>query len=199
MLYEVITGQPDTSPVPKKDSMGMDYIPVYADDAPAEKGTVTIDASRQQNLGVVSVAAKMAQLTRSIKAVGMFAVDERRQYTVTAKLDGWVEKLYVNATGDEVKAGQPLFELYSPDLVVAQQEYRIAQQMPQLENRKQNFGQAALTRLRYWDIPESAIQRLAKGGEVKRSLPLTSPVTGVVLTKNITQGMKFAAGAALYA
>lgn len=198
LYYRNPMGQPDTSPVPKKDSMGMDYIPVYADEQPEEKGAITIDASKRQNLGVVSVAATQAQLTREIKAVGMFAVDERRQYTVTAKLDGWVEKLYVNATGDQVKTGQPLFELYSPDLVVAQQEYRIAQQMPQTENSRQNFGQAALTRLRYWDIPNTAIQRLASGGEVKRTLPLTAPVNGVVLTKNITQGMKFSAGTALY-
>lgn len=197
LYYRNPMGQPDTSPVPKKDSMGMDYIPVYADDAPEEKGAVKIDAAKQQNLGVVSVPVKQAKLTREIKAVGMFAVDERRQFTVTAKLDGWVEKLYVNATGDAVQSGQPLFELYSPDLIVAQQEYRIAQQTPGL-NADSRLGHAALTRLRYWDIPESAIKRLAKGGDVKRTLPLQSPVHGVVLTKNITQGMKFSAGEALY-
>ena len=79
LYYRNPMGQPDTSPVPKKDSMGMDYIPVYADDAPAEKGLVSIDASRRQNLGVVSVAVTSAQLSRQIRAVGMFAVDERPQ------------------------------------------------------------------------------------------------------------------------
>ena len=202
LYYRNPMGQPDTSPVPKKDSMGMDYIPVYADDAPAEKGLVSIDASRRQNLGVVSVAVTSAQLSRQIRAVGMFAVDERRQYTITSKLDGWVDKLYVNATGQMVKAGQPLFELYSPELIVAQQEYRIARQtQPNAAADKLSpagLGGAALTRLRYWDIPEGAIRRLAGGGDVKRTLPLTAPTNGIVLTKNITQGMKFSAGDALY-
>lgn len=198
LYYRNPMGQPDTSPVPKKDSMGMDYIPVYADDAPAEKGLVKIDAVRRQNLGVTSVAVQTAQLARQIKAVGMFAVDERRQYTVTSKLDGWVEKLYVNATGQMVKAGQPLFELYSPELIVAQQEYRIARQFKPNGSADAGLGSAALTRLRYWDIPEGAIRRLAEGGDVKRTLPLTAPTNGIVLSKNITQGMKFGAGEALY-
>jgi RND family efflux transporter, MFP subunit len=202
LYYRNPMGQPDTSPVPKKDSMGMDYIPVYADAAPVEKGAVMIDASRRQNLGVTSVAVKTAKLTRAIKAVGVFAVDERRQYTITSKLDGWVDKLYVNSTGQTVKAGQPLFELYSPELIVAQQEYRIARQNkldPAAQQRSPaGLGNAALTRLRYWDIPESAIRRLAEGGDVKRTLPIDAPITGVVLTKNITQGMKFSAGEALY-
>lgn len=202
LYYRNPMGQPDTSPVPKKDSMGMDYIPVYADDAPAEKGTVTIDAARRQNLGVISVAVQTAQLARQIKAVGMFAVDERRQYTITSKLDGWVDKLYVNATGQMVKAGQPLFELYSPELIVAQQEYRIARQFKPDGTAERlspaGLGTAALTRLRYWDIPDGAIRRLADGGDVKRTLPLLAPANGIVLSKNITQGMKFGAGEALY-
>jgi len=202
LYYRNPMGQPDKSPVPKKDSMGMDYIPVYADAAPAEQGSVSIDATRRQNLGVMSVVVKTAQLDRQIKAVGMFAVDERRQYTITSKLDGWVDKLYVNATGQQVKAGQPLFELYSPELIVAQQEYRIARQtQPNVDADKLSpagLGGAALTRLRYWDIPTAAINRLAAGGEVKRTLSLQAPSNGIVMTKNVTQGMKFNAGDALY-
>jgi hypothetical protein len=189
LYYRNPMGQPDRSPVPKKDSMGMDYIPVYADAAPVEQGAVSIDATRRQNLGVMSVAVKTAQLDRQIKAVGMFAVDERRQYTITSKLDGWVDKLYVNATGQMVKAGQPLFELYSPELIVAQQEYRIARQtQPNVDADKLSpagLGGAALTRLRYWDIPTTAINRLAAGGDVKRTLSLQAPSNGIVMTKNI--------------
>ena len=198
LYYRNPMGQPDTSPVPKKDSMGMDYIPVYADDAPAEKGLVKIDAVRRQNLGVTSVPVKWAQLSRQVKAVGMFAVDERRQFTITSKLDGWVDKLYVNATGEQVKRGQPLFELYSPELIAAQQEYRIALQNQANPQLSSNLGSAALSRLRYWDIPESSIKQLAAGSAAKRTLPYVSPVNGVVLTKNITQGMKFTAGEVLY-
>ncbi len=143
LYYRNPMGQPDTSPVPKKDSMGMDYIPVYADDAPAEKGLVKIDAVRRQNLGVTSVPVKWAQLSRQVKAVGMFAVDERRQFTITSKLDGWVDKLYVNATGEQVKRGQPLFELYSPELIAAQQEYRIA-----LQNQANNWPPAVRRNVR---------------------------------------------------
>ena len=198
LYYRNPMGQPDTSPVPKKDSMGMDYIPVYADDAPAEKGLVKIDAVRRQNLGVTSVPVKWAQLSRQVKAVGMFAVDERRQFTITSKLDGWVDKLYVNATGEQVKRGQPLFELYSPELIAAQQEYRIALQNQANPQLSSNLGSAALSGLRYWDIPESSIKQLAAGSAAKRTLPYVSPVNGVVLTKNITQGMKFTAGEVLY-
>ena len=97
-------GQPDTSPVPKRQH-GMDYIPVYADDAPAEKRLVKIDAvRRQKNLGVTSVPVKMGTAFPSGESRGHVAVDEPRQFTITSKLDGWVDKLYVNATGEQVKS-----------------------------------------------------------------------------------------------
>lgn len=201
LYYRNPMGQPDTSPVPKKDSMGMDYIPVYADaDSSAPAGLVKIDPVRRQNLGVTSTAVVAAVLQRHLRATGVFAVDERRQYTLTTKLDGWVDKLYVNATGEQVRAGQPLFELYSPDLVVAQQEYLIARKTQLNPDKPQTngFSDAALSRLKYWDIPQAAIRRLASEGEVKRTLPIDAPASGVVLTKNITQGMKFTAGQSLY-
>src|SRR5882724_2575942 len=125
LYYRNPMGLPDTSPEPKKDSMGMDYLPVYADEA-ADTGIVSVSPGRLQTLGVRTAPVETrAAMMRTIRATGTVQLDERRLATVTTKIEGWVEKLDVAATGDPVKRGQALAWIYSPGLVAAEQEYLV--------------------------------------------------------------------------
>src|SRR6202011_1018230 len=127
LYYRNPMGLPDTSPVPKKDSMGMDYIPVYADEGSgAVPGTVAISPERIQMLGVRTEAASLRPMAHTVRAVGTVAADERRIGVVNPKFEGWIEKLFVNTTGQAVRRGAALLEVYSPDLVLAQREYLVA-------------------------------------------------------------------------
>ena len=127
LYYRNPMGLPDTSPVPKKDPMGMDYVPVYEGGEPeAPAGTVKISLDKVQLLGVRSEPAEARELRRTVQAVGTIQANERLLYKVAPRFEGWIEKLYVNTTGQSVARGQPLMEVYSPDLVTAQEEYLIA-------------------------------------------------------------------------
>ena len=208
LYYRNPMGLPDTSPTPKKDPMGMDYIPVYegADDAGASDGSLRISVEKVQKLGVRTEAAKTQSLARTVRAVGRIEVDERRVATVSPKFEGWVERLHVNVTGQLVSRGQPLFDVYSPELVSAQREYAIASKGNEaLSNADstardgmRGLAEASLARLRNWDISEAQIKELAQQGDARRTLSLRSPVTGIVMEKKAVQGMRFAAGDALY-
>src|SRR5674476_1382574 len=131
LYYRNPMGLADTSPTPKKDSMGMDYIAVYAgdqDDDPAAANQVRISTEKVQKLGVRTEAAQLRALDRSVRAAGRVEPDERRLFTIAPKFEGYVERLHVNVTGQPVAKGQPLFEVYSPELVSAQREYAVAVQ-----------------------------------------------------------------------
>src|SRR5450759_3336422 len=125
LYYRNPMGLPDTSPVPKKDQMGMDYVPVYEGEEP-QGAEVKISLDKVQKLGVRTEAAAYRNLARSVRALGTMQVDERAQRTVAPRCEGWIQRLLVNTTGEAVRRGQPLMEVYSPDLVAAQQEYVIA-------------------------------------------------------------------------
>jgi len=120
LYYRNPMGLPDTSPVPKKDAMGMDYVPVYAGDEPEGPG-VKISLDKVQKLGVRTEVAALRDLSRTVRAVGTVEVNERGEHTVSPRFEGWIQRLYVNTTGQAVQRGQPLMEVYSPDLVAAQQ------------------------------------------------------------------------------
>ncbi len=114
-LYRNPMGAPDTSPVPKKDSMGMDYIPICEDTDESPDGTIVkVSLDRVQRLGVRSEVVEERALARIVRAFASVQYDERRQAVVAPKFGGWIEKLYVNATGDAVTVGQKLFDVYSP-------------------------------------------------------------------------------------
>lgn len=206
LYYRNPMGLPDTSPVPKKDSMGMDYLPVYEDEANQPAGTVTVSPERVQMLGVRTEAAAERAITRAIRAVGTMAVDERRLAVVAPRFEGWIQTLLVNETGQPVRRGQPLFEVYSPELVAAEQEYVIAREAERslahadhaVRRGTAGIADAALSRLRNFDLPPDEIARLRRTGTVNRGLRLTSPADGVVLEKNAVQGMRFAPGDTLY-
>lgn len=205
LYYRNPMGLPDTSPTPKKDSMGMDYIPVYADEE-AAPGQVRISLDKVQKLGVKTEQVTSRELIRTVRVVGQFQLDERRQHSVTAKFEGYIERLFVNATGQPVKRGQPLMEVYSPELVSAQEEYLIAWDGRQsLRNGTEEslagvgqLAEGALKRLRNWDISDAQLQRLQREGKATRTLTLYSPANGVVLEKIAVQGMRFMPGEPLF-
>ncbi len=209
LYYRNPMGLPDTSPVPKKDPMGMDYIPVYADDEKAaSQGIVKVSPERVQMIGVRSEPVSRRNLVRPIRAVGTVQFDERRTYVVSTRYEGWIEKLLVNTTGETVRRGQPLMQVYSPDLVLAQQEYALIRRSIDQEREGGGGGGAesasrrllegAMQRLRYLDFPLPELERLQREVEPRSIVNIPSPVTGTVIEKPSLQGMRFAAGEPLY-
>ena len=205
LYYRNPMGLPDTSPVPKKDPMGMDYVPVYEGDEDGGS-TLKVGIDKVQKLGVRTEPAVLRQLTRPIRAVGTVQVDERQLHVVSPKFEGYIERLNVNQTGQKVARGQSLMEIYSHDLVLAQQEYVVALQgarslenaSPEARDSARSLAEGALSRLRNWDIGAGQIERLRSGGQPSRTLPLASPVSGVVLEKKAIQGMRFMPGEPLF-
>jgi Cu(I)/Ag(I) efflux system membrane fusion protein len=208
LYYRNPMGLPDTSPAPKKDSMGMDYLPVFADEDTSgdPRGTIRISPGRIQTLGVRTEEAVMRPaLTRTIRATGTLQFNERRLATVTTKVAGWIEHLTVAATGDPVERGQVLAEIYAPDLVAAEEEYLVAARM----GGSMGFGDmahgdsgalaaASLQRLRALDVPEDVIARLRKTGKAQRRIAVRAPADGVVIEKPVQEGMRVDAGQPLY-
>ena len=205
LYYRHPMGAADTSLVPKKDEMGMDYLPVYEKEL-IKAGQLEISPEKIQKLGVTTETIISRKLTRNIRALGTVQVDERRIHAVTPRFEGWVQRLYVNTTGATVKQGEALLEVYSPELITAQQEYLIALQGQQA--LKQGSAQArstaeqltnnALQRLHYWDIAPAQLQRLKSQEKTLDVLPLLSPVNGVVLDKPVQEGMRFMSGELLF-
>ncbi len=209
LFYRNPMGLPDTSLTPKKDSMGMDYIPVFEGDGSQDAsapGQINISADKIQKLGVRTEVVSRRTLDRAVRAAGRIEPDERKIYTIAPKFEGYVELLMVNATGQEVRKGQTLFETYSPDLVVAQQEYLIAGQgvqnlasaEPDARQGMQRLASSSLERLRNWDISDEQIKALSRTGKTRRTLNFVSPVEGVVTEKRAVQGMRFMPGEMLF-
>jgi Cu(I)/Ag(I) efflux system membrane fusion protein len=196
LYYRNPMGLPDTSPVPKKDSMGMDYTPVYEDEVSAG-ATVSLSADKVQKLGVRTEPVQRRAVTRPIRAVGTIQVDERTVYVVAPKFEAWIEKLAVDTTGSVVKKGQPLMEVYSPELNLAQQEYLVARKSGG-GAMSQQLADGALQKLRNLDVPDEEIERLRKTGAAGRTLTLRAAAGGVVLEKSALRGMRFMPGEALY-
>ncbi|MEE3624160.1 efflux RND transporter periplasmic adaptor subunit [Nitrospirillum sp. BR 11752] len=204
LYYRNPMGLPDTSPIPKKDGMGMDYLPVYADEADAP-GTVRVAAGKLQTLGVrTALVEEIPTLAGTVRATGTIALDERRQVVVTTRAEGWVETLTVAATGDAVHRGQVMARLYSPDLLTAEKEYLLARSLASDRHADMGHGQpadlvaAALSRLRALDVPAEEIARLQRGGDAARQIPVIAPADGVVIDKPVVVGMRVAAGEPLY-
>lgn len=204
LYYRNPMGLPDTSPVPKKDAMGMDYVPVYEGDAETAD-QLSISSDKVQKLGVKSEKAELRDLDRTLRATGRIEVDERRSYTIAPKFEGWVERLYVNTTGQSVSKGQPLFDVYSPDLVSAQREHALALQgLASLKDADddakksmQQLAAASAARLKNWDVAGAQAGASADAGGQAR-VTFRAPVSGIVLEKKAVQGMRFMPGEMLY-
>jgi RND family efflux transporter MFP subunit len=210
LFYRNPMGLPDSSPVPKKDPMGMDYIPVYEGEAGAEAGAsssqIRISTEKIQKLGVKTEAASLRSLDKVVRAAGRIEVDERRVHAISPKFEGYLERLHVSATGQAVSKGQALFDVYSAELVSAQREYQIAAQGVQslkdagsdAQSGMKQLADSSLMRLKNWDISDEQLRALAKAGEVRRTLTFRSPVSGIVTEKKALQGMRFMPGETLY-
>jgi Cu(I)/Ag(I) efflux system membrane fusion protein len=173
----------------------MDYVPVYADDAPpAAPGTVVLPPDKVQALGVRTEAVRRGAMSATVRTSGTVEVDETRQYAIAPRFEGWVERLYANQTGMRVRAGQPLLSVYSPQLAAAQQEYRLADETarrlagsdPASAASMVRLRDAARTRLRNWEISDAQMG--------KTGLVLTAPADAVVIEKPVVQGARFEPG-----
>ena len=191
---------------PGKSPMGMDLVPVYEDEAPSGT-TIAIDPVTVQNMGVRTATVERRDLHRLIRTVGTVDYDEPKVTSINAKVDGWIEKLYVAETGQLVKKGQPLLEIYSPKLVAAQQEYLLAlrtrsavkdSSFAEIAAGGDRLLEAARQRLRYWDISSWQIRQLEKTGQVRKTLTLYAPYQGVVTMKMAMPGQHIKAGQELF-
>jgi len=188
---------------PGKSPMGMDLVPVYSDEGEeeaAEAGTVTIDPVTIQNLGVRTATAEKRELTKSIRTIGRIDYDEKRLYHLHAKVDGWIEKLYVDFTGEKVKKDDILLELYSPKLVSAQEEYLLARKSRETIAGvgRESIAELSRRRLDLWDVPPHQIKEIEKTGTAMKTLHIHSPASGIVIEKPATEGMYVKPGMKLY-
>jgi Cu(I)/Ag(I) efflux system membrane fusion protein len=187
-----------TSPVPAKDHMGMDYIPVYADDddsGPA--GTVSIDPVTVQNIGVRTALAEIGTVAREIHTLGRIDYDEQRIARLHPKTQGWVEELRIGTTGEPIEFDEILLSIYSPQLVSSQQEYLLAvnnletlsaSPFEDVRRGAADLVETSLERLRLLDVPEHQIEMLNETREVMKLLHIHSPVRGIVVNIGVREG-----------
>jgi Cu(I)/Ag(I) efflux system membrane fusion protein len=200
-----------TSPTPMKDAMGMDYVPVYSDELAGSASnvpglaTVDIDPARQQLIGLTTAPVTAGPVGGSWRTVGRVAVDETRVSHINVKVPGFVERTYANFVGKTVRKGDPLFAVYSPELLSAQEEYLLSVRTRDALVRKggltsdgDDLVRASRRKLSLWDIPTSEIDRIAATGQTTKTLTIHSPVSGVVTKKDVVDGMRLEIGAMPY-
>jgi Cu(I)/Ag(I) efflux system membrane fusion protein len=186
---------------------GAAAMPGMAGMAMPANGTVTLTAAQVRQFGVTFGTADVRPLTAETRTTGIVTFDETRLAQVAPKFGGFVERLYVNATGQPVSRGQPLLDVYSPDLVAAQQELLVAGQLqrdigksavPGVPGGSTDLVAAAKRRLQLWDISDAQINEVLRTGRVRRTLTLYAPASGVVLDKRVVQGQAIQPGEQLY-
>ncbi len=202
-----------SSPVPAKDEMGMDYIPVYADEAKGGSDTgvsgmapVVLSSQGIELSGVITAPAVSEGFVKTIRTVGQVLPDETRITRVQTRVSGWVEELYVNYLGRMVTKGTPLLSIYSPELVSSQEEFigaleargKMDASKPSEEKKYiQTLLEASTKRLKLFNVPDAFIKELEKTKKVQRLITLEAPVSGVVTAKEVFAGQKVEPGMAL--
>ncbi len=190
---------------PGKSPMGMDLVPVCA--GSAAQGTVQVDSRTLHTIGVRTAPVETRDLSRSVRAVGRVTWDERRVAHVHTKVQGWVEALHVDFLGQKVEHGQPLLEIYSPELVATQEELLLAARyrsataespFDDVATGGETLLEATRRRLELWDISKRDIDRLLETGRVKRTLTLHAPSSGVVTELAVRSGMEVEPNTNLY-
>ncbi|HET8586692.1 MAG TPA: efflux RND transporter periplasmic adaptor subunit [Candidatus Limnocylindria bacterium] len=167
---------------------------------------VSLTADQQRRIGVTWATATVGPLQREVRTVGQITYDETRLQDVAPKIDGWVERLYVNETGQPVSLGQPLLTIYSPMLVQTEEELLLARRLQgslagAADDQRQGASdllESARRRLAWWDIPQSEIAEIERSGQVRKTLTIRSPARGFVLEKRVVAGQRIMAGDALY-
>ena len=184
---------------PGKSAMGMDLVPVYQDEM-TDQEAVKINPVTQQNMGIRVAEVTKGPLVHTIRTYGHITPDETLTAQVNLKISGWIENLFVDFTGKYVKKGEPLFEIYAPDLVAAQEEYLVA--FRTLGQSRSAGGKSMMdssrSRLRYFDVPESEIQALEESGKVKKTVMIRSPLSGFVIQRNAEEGSYIKAGTEVF-
>ncbi len=213
MHPNVITEEPGQCPI-----CGMNLTPVKntaeqamdeqaEDAAPSPGASIVIDPATIQNIGVQTAAVQERPLTRSIRTVGHLDYNEETYSRINVKYPGWIEKLYVNETGQRVAEGDPMLDIYSPELVAAQEEYLLAfQNVKNLENSTfetiakgaESLLDASRRRLLYWDVTEAQIQELEERGAIARTLTIYAPSKGIVVERMAELGMRVTPGMDMY-
>ena len=170
-------------------------------------GTIRLTAGEVATFGITFGTVDVRPLEKTIRTVGLVEFDETRMAYVAPKFGGWVERLHVNFTGQPVRRGQPLLDVYSPELVTAQEELLLAARMAEMVggSRVEDVAagsrellESARRRLRYWDITDEQIERLLTTGEVRKTLTLHAPVSGIVMEKDVFEGQAYQPGKNLY-
>ena len=185
----------------KAPDCGMELVPVYADAKnPATTGidgyaNVKLTSDRQQLIGVQTGMTEMRTLGPSVRTIGRVAIDETRRFKISTKFDGYIEKLYVNVTGQEIRKGQPLFSVYSPDLLATQQDYLLAMRAA---TQAPSLLAAATQRLLLWDVTPSEIRELERTHVARKSITIYSPASGYVMNKIAVAGARVTAGESLF-
>jgi len=188
---------------PGKSKMGMELIPVYEGEEAGGAGSITINAAVEQNMNLRTSPVERRDISTVIRAFGKVTYAQDKEFSVNTKISGWIEKLYVNTVGQKIRRGDPLLEIYSPELVSTQEEYLLALKNSKklaespYENIRQNAQRiltAARNRLKYWDISDPEINRIEQSGEVRRTVLLKSKTTGIVTHKAVVEGDKVGPG-----
>lgn len=202
-----------TSHTPDKDEMGMDYVPVYSDEidaAPqAVEGMATIRVGEEalRLSGVQTAEAKVEEVARSVRTVGIVVPDETRIRHVHTKIEGWIETLHTNFTGQIVTRDQPLLSIYSPELLTTQEEFLAARaaavkfassSSADVKALGHDLLRSARKRLELFDVPSDVIDELEKSGTVQRTVTLNAPVSGFVTSKGIYEGQMIEPGLELF-
>ena len=182
-----------TSPVPMKDPMGMDYLPVYETAASKSEvdglSMVEIDSTRQQLIGLKTATVDRGVVGGSVRTAARVAIDETRVRKVNVKVGGFVEKLFVDFVGKPVRKGQPLFSLYSPEILAAENEYLLALRLDE------NLRSAARKKLELWGVPAAELERVEQEKTASSVVTFVSAASGVVTKKEIVEGSRVELGA----
>ena len=190
----------EVRPTPGKDSMGMDMVPVYDDEAAAAaSATIAIDAMTIQTMDIRTDTVRRGPLRRTIRTVGTVDYNEATMGEVSTKFKGWIEKLHVNTTGQLAMRGETLFEIYSPDLYSAQAEYLLAtSSLTNATPGAEGSRASARTKLRFFDIPEAQITELERTRQPRKTMSIVAPQDGFVVEKNVVEGQMVDAGMRIY-
>jgi membrane fusion protein, copper/silver efflux system len=196
--YKSTMNPGETSPMPAKDSMGMDMVPVYeSGGGTSDSQVISVEPMTTQDMNIHTATVTRGPLRRLVRTVGVIEYNEAGLADVTTKFKGWVEKLYVDTTGQQVHRGEALFEIYSPELYSAQREYVLAME------GTNTAGSAALkvsarTKLRFFDISDAQITELERTREPSKTLRVVAPQDGFVVEKLVVEGQMVEAGMKLY-
>lgn len=182
---------------PGKSAMGMDLVPVYEDELVGGV-TIAIDPVVQQNMGLRIAAVTRGPLTRAIRTYGHVTYDETRSAEISPKISGWIERIHVDFVGKSVEKGAPLFEIYAPELVAAQEEFLATRRGLQGLSGGDELLAAAHRRLAYFDVPEEEIAAIEASGRIRKTLTIRSPFSGVVILKAVEEGSFVRAGTTVF-